>query len=457
MSGDQFEQVDRYVEDHVLEFLEDLARLVALPSVAARGEGMDAAAAATRDLLGKYGVEARTMPSDRIPMVYGELRGRGARTLLCYNHYDVQPAEPFELWDSPPFEATLREGSLYGRGVGDDKGHIVCRLAAIAALRAVFGDLPCSVKFLIEGEEEVGSGSMPAFIERHADLLRADGCLWEFGGVDYEGRPQIYLGMRGDVYVELRARTIRHDAHSGLGGSILPNAAWRLVWALNTLKGPDERILIPGWYDDVRPPSARDLELLAALPSEEVELKASFGVPGFLKGATGVELRRQQVFEPTCTVAGIGGGYQGPGSKTVLPAEAMAKVDFRIVPDQEPDDLMAKLRRHLAEQGFGDIEVIQHGGSRAARVSPDDPFVALVAGAGREVYGRPAVIYPTSGGSGPMDPFVRYLGVPIANVGIGYPDGLVHAPNEHIRVDDFVKGVKQTARVLAGMGAPGRA
>ncbi|HUZ03109.1 MAG TPA: M20/M25/M40 family metallo-hydrolase [Thermomicrobiaceae bacterium] len=443
-------QVDRYVDEHVDEFLDDLAHLVALPSVAALGEGMDAAAEATRDLLRKYGIAASTMPSDRFPVVYGELAGRGAKTVLCYNHYDVQPAEPFELWDSPPFGATRRDGSLYGRGVGDDKGHIVCRLAAIAALRAVYGELPCSVKFLIEGEEEVGSGSMPAFIERHADLLRADGCLWEFGGVDYEGRPQIYLGMRGDVYVELRARTISHDAHSGLGGSILPNAAWRLVWALGTLKGPDERIRIPGWYDDVRQPSARDLELLAALPSEESALQASFGVRAFLKGATGVELRRQQLFEPTCTVAGIGGGYQGPGSKTVLPAEAMAKVDFRIVPRQEPDDLMAKLRQHLADQGFSDVEVIQHGGSRAARVSPDDPFVRLVADAGQEVYGQPAVIYPTSGGSGPMDPFVRFLDVPIANVGIGYPDGLVHAPNEHIRIDDFVKGVKQTARVLAG-------
>ncbi|HET9015805.1 MAG TPA: M20/M25/M40 family metallo-hydrolase [Thermomicrobiaceae bacterium] len=447
----QIDQVDRYVEEHLDEFLDDLGRLVALPSVAAKGEGMDAAAEATRDLLAKYGVDARTMPSDIFPMVYGELRGASPKTVLCYNHYDVQPAEPFDLWDSPPFEATRRDGSLYGRGVGDDKGHIVCRLAAIAALRAVHGELPCSVKFLVEGEEEVGSGSMPAFIDRHADLLRADGCLWEFGGVDYEGRPQIYLGMRGDVYVELRSRTISHDAHSGLGGSILPNAAWRLVWALNTLKGPDERIRIPGWYDDVRPPSARDLEMLASLPSEEEALKGSFGVDGFLKGATGVELRRQQVFEPTCTVAGIGGGYQGPGSKTVLPAGAMAKVDFRIVPAQEPDDLMAKLRHHLDAQGFGDIEVIQHGGSRAARVSPDDPFVQLVADAGTAVFGRPTVIYPMSGGSGPMDPFVRFLGVPIANVGIGYPDGLAHAPNEHVRIDDFVKGVKQTARVLAGM------
>ena len=190
-------------------------------------------------------------------MVYGELKGGSPKTVLCYNHYDVQPAEPFELWDSPPFEATQRDGKLFGRGVGDDKGHIVCRLGAIDALKAVLGEVPCSVKFLIEGEEEIGSGSMPAFIEQHADMLKSDGCLWEFGGVGYDGRPQIFLGMRGDFYVELRCKLLAHDAHSGLGGSLFPNAAWRLVWALNTFKDQNERILIPGWYDDVRGPTAK--------------------------------------------------------------------------------------------------------------------------------------------------------------------------------------------------------
>jgi acetylornithine deacetylase/succinyl-diaminopimelate desuccinylase-like protein len=443
--------VDRYIEEHVRQYLDDLKALCALPSVGAQAQAMDETADATRVLLEKYGVAAQVMPSSGFPMVYGELKGGSDKTVLCYNHYDVQPAEPFDLWDSPPFEMTERDGKLYARGVGDDKGHIVCRLGAIDALKAVLGEVPCSVKFLIEGEEEIGSNSMPAFIEQHAAMLQSDGCLWEFGGVGYDGRPQIFCGMRGDFYVELRLKLLSHDAHSGMAGSIFPNAAWRLVWALNTFKDQNERILIPGWYDDVRGATQRDLELLAELPSDEDRLKTSFGLEGFLKGATGVELRRQQVFEPTCTIAGFGSGYQGAGSKTVLPAEAMCKVDFRLVPDQDPADLLRKLRKHLDDNGFSDIEIIQHGGYPAAKVDPDDPFVALVAEAGFDVYDAPAEVHPTSGGSGPMDPFVRVLNVPIANVGIGYPDSGAHAPNEHIRIDDFIRGVKQTAHVFARM------
>ncbi|MGA7669320.1 MAG: M20/M25/M40 family metallo-hydrolase [Nitrolancea sp.] len=451
MDESRLADVDRYIDAHVQQYIDDLTRLVALPSVGAQRTFMIETADLTRELLEKYGVSAEVMPSDGFPMVYGELKGGSPKTVLCYNHYDVQPAEPFELWDSPPFEATQRDGKLFGRGVGDDKGHIVCRLGAIDALKTVLGEVPCSVKFLIEGEEEIGSGSMPAFIEQHATMLKSDGCLWEFGGVGYDGRPQIFLGMRGDFYVELRCKLLAHDAHSGLGGSLFPNAAWRLVWALNTFKDQNERILIPGWYDDVRGPTAKDMELLEHLPSDEERLKVSYGLKGFLKGVTGVELRRQQVFEPTCTIAGFGSGYQGAGSKTVLPAEAMCKVDFRLVPDQDPADLMRKLRKHLDDNGFTDIEIVQHGAYPAAKVDPDDPFVTLVAEAGFDVYDMPTEVHPTSGGSGPMDPFVRVLNVPIANVGIGYPDSGAHAPNEHVRIEDFVRGIKQTAHVFARM------
>jgi acetylornithine deacetylase/succinyl-diaminopimelate desuccinylase-like protein len=452
-SDDRMTQVDQYIDEHLSEFLDDLKELCSYPSVAAQGQSIDETALFTKALLEKYGFTAQVMPSSGNPMVYGELTGSSPATLLCYNHYDVQPAEPIELWDSPPFEATERDGKLYARGVIDDKGHIVCRLAAIAALKAVYGEVPCSVKILIEGEEEIGSGGMESFIEEHRDMLSgADGCLWEFGGVDFNDRPETVLGMRGDVYVELRATTISHDAHSGLGGSIFPNAAWRLTWALFTLKGQDERILIPGWYDDVREPSERELALLETMPRSDEDLKQAFGISEFLKGVEGVEMFRQQLFEPTCTIAGLGSGYQGPGSKTVLPAEAMAKIDFRIVPDQDPDDLIAKLRKHLDEQGFDDIEMIVHGKSRAARVDPDAPFVQIVLDAAGEVYGTEPVVQPTSGGSGPMDPFVRLLNVPVANAGVGYPGTLVHSPNENMRISDFVKGVKHTARVMARMG-----
>lgn len=451
MNDEMLAQIDAHIDSRIDQYIEDLRALCALPSVAAQDLAIDETAELTRSLLEQYGVSAQVLPTTRNPVVYGAVGGESAQTVLCYNHYDVQPAEPLELWDSEPFDAVVRDGRIYGRGVGDDKGHIICRLAAIDALRTVTGGMPCGVKFLIEGEEEVGSGSLDAFIADHVELLRADGCLWEFGGVDYDGKAQIFAGMRGDLYVELRVKTATKDAHSGLGGSQFPNAAWRLTWALSTLKGQDERILIPGWYDDVREASDRDMELLEGLPDDEDLIRTTYGLNEFLLGAAGLERKRRSLFEPTCTISGLSSGYQGAGSKTVLPAEAMAKVDFRLVPNQRATELLGKLKQHLADQGFGDIDVIQHGGYDAARVDPDAPFVKMVADTAWDVYDRPAIIAPTSGGSGPMASFVQHLGMPIANVGIGYPDSGAHAPNEHVRIDDFVRGMKQTARVFLRM------
>ncbi len=443
--------VDQYIDEHIDEYLADLTELCSYQSVAAQSSQIDETAEATRALLEKYGVAARVMATNRFPVVYGEASLDAGRTVLCYNHYDVQPAEPLELWDSDPFNPEIRDGAIYGRGVGDDKGHIISRLAAIDALRAVYGALPCGVKFLIEGEEEIGSGSLDAFIEANRELLAADGCLWEFGGVDYDGRPLIFAGMRGDLYVELRVRTAARDAHSGMAGSMFANAAWRLTWALSTLKDQNERILIPGWYDDVREASERDLELLRQLPSTEERVKQTYELKGFLNDATGLELQRRSIFEPTCTISGLSSGYQGPGSKTVLPAEAMAKVDFRLVPNQSAEELLGKLKQHLIDQGFDDIEVIQHGGYDAARVDPDARFVKMVADTAWDVYDRPPSLHPLSGGSGPMAAFVKHLGMPIANVGIGDPDSNAHAPNERVLIENFKRGIKQTARVFQRM------
>ena len=451
MNENQLAAIDRHIDEHLDAYLDDLKALCRYQSVAAQDREIPETAEATRDLLEKYGVSARVMPTARNPVVYGETSLDAGKTLLCYNHYDVQPSEPLELWESDPFDPEIRDGAIYGRGVGDDKGHIIIRLAAIDALQAVTGNVPCGIKFLIEGEEEIGSGSLDAFIEANADLFKADGCLWEFGGVDYDGRAQIFAGMRGDLYVELRATTASRDAHSGLGGSMFANAAWRLTWALATLKGPAERILIPGWYDDVREASQRDLDLLEALPSDEDRIREAYGLSGFLNGATGLELKRRAIFEPTCTISGLSSGYQGAGSKTVLPAEAMAKVDFRLVPNQSAEQLLGKLKQHLIDQGFGDIEVIQHGGYDAARVDPDAPFVQMVADTAWDVYDRPVSLHPSSGGSGPMASFVKHLGMPIANVGIAHPDTNAHAPNERVLIEEFKRGIKQTARVYLRM------
>lgn len=445
----EFQAIDSYLEKNLEASIAELSRLVAQPSISAQGIGLKECAAMVAEMLRARGFTAEIMDTEGAPVVYAERKGKSAKTLLFYNHYDVQPPEPLELWETPPFEPSLRNGKLYGRGVSDDKSHITSRLHAIDALLAVDGELPCNIKFIIEGEEETSSVHLHDFIRENKEKLKADACIWEFGGVDHREVPMQYLGLRGICYVELSVETADTDVHSGLGGSILPNAAWRLVWALSTLKGPDEHIRIPGFYDNIVPPTARDRELMDALPEVADEYKKRFGVKGFIKGLTGgTDLKMEEVFVPTCTICGLTSGYQGPGSKTVQPAFASAKVDFRLVPGQFPEDILLKLRKHLDAEGFSDVQVKYLGGEPAARTDPDDSFVRTVVKMSEEVYESPMEIVPMIGGSGPNYPFVHDLGLPVATAGLGYPETRAHAPNENIRLDLYLKHARHMARVL---------
>jgi acetylornithine deacetylase/succinyl-diaminopimelate desuccinylase-like protein len=446
-------KIDSYLETKLDQSIDELSKLVSQPSVAAQNWGLQECAELVADMLRKRGFEATIMPTGGAPVIYAERKGKSNKTLLIYNHYDVQPPEPLELWETPAFEPSLRDGKLFGRGVSDDKGHITSRLFAIDALLNAEGDLPCNIKFIIEGEEETSSVHLHDFIHQNKELLAADACLWEFGGVDHRDVPMQYLGLRGICYVELSVETASTDLHSGLGGSIMPNAAWRLVWALNSLKGPDERIRIPGFYDDVKPPSERDRKLMAALPEVAEEYKSRYGVKKFIKGLQGgAELRIAEVFEPTCTICGLTSGYQGAGSKTVQPAKASAKVDFRLVPDQQPEDILRKLRLHLDSEGFQDIQINYLGGEPAARTDPDDPFVKLMVETAKDVYGVPMQIMPLTGGSGPNYPFIHDLGLPVVTGGIGHPDTRAHAPNENVRLDLYLKHAKHVARLISEFG-----
>lgn len=447
-----YSKADAFLASNLDASLRELGRLVAQPSISAQNLGLAEAAALVADMLRARGFDAKIYPTAGAPVVVAERKGKSDKTLLFYNHYDVQPPEPLELWESPPFEPQIRDGKMYGRGVSDDKGHLVARLFALDALLAE-GELPCNVKFIVEGEEETASVNLAKFIHENTELLKADACIWEFGGVDHTDAPMQYLGLRGIQYVELTVDLLSTDVHSGLGGSIFPNAAWRLVWALNSLKGADERILVPGFYDDVKPPSARDRELMSALADVTEEYKARYGVPYFLKGIKGGdELKLEEVFSPTCTICGLTSGYQGPGSKTVLPARASAKVDFRLIPDQNPKDILAKLRAHLDSLGFTDVKITDLGGDAPARTDPDDPFIKLVVDAAKDVYEKPMTLVPMVGGSGPSHPFVHELGLPVATAGMGYPDTRTHAPNENIRIDLYLKHARHMVRVIREFG-----
>jgi acetylornithine deacetylase/succinyl-diaminopimelate desuccinylase-like protein len=442
------EFIDAFLQAHLDDYLQATIRLCAQPSVSATGEGVAACADLLAHMLQQHHFQVQVFPTAGQPVIVAHADGAGDRTLLLYNHYDVQPPEPLELWTTPPFTPTVRDGNLYARGVSDDKGEIIARLAALEAVRAAHGGrLPCSVTFIIEGEEETSSPHLEKFVHEHPALLAAQAVIWEGGGLESEGQAVVLLGVRGVLSVELSVKVMNRDAHSGLA-HLLPNAAWRLAWALNSLKGHDERIRIPGFYDQVKPPSPRERDLLLALPPRSELYRRTLDVKAFVRGPSGAALN-VTVFEPTCTIEGLTSGYQGAGGKTVIPAQASAKLDFRLVPDQTPADILAKLRAHLDAQGFPDVEIDYQGSSPPAKTSADDAFVDMVARTGTEVFGRPSLIDPMVGGSGPMHLFVEALGpVPIVFAGIGYWNNRAHAPDEHIRLQDFANGARHLARIV---------
>ena len=443
------QKVDKYIEENLDQSIKELSKLCAQPSVAAQKWGMEECANLVAESLAARGFAVQILPTGGSPVVFGERKGRVDRTLIVYDHYDVQPPEPLELWETPPFEPTIRGGRLFARGVADNKGNLVGRLHAIDAILAAEGELPCTIKFVVEGEEEIGSVNLEPFVKAHRDLLAGDVCVWEVGGVDHEDTPIQMLGLRGICYVELHARTANQDVHSGTGGSIFHNAAWRLVWALNSLKDQDEHILLPGFYDDVIPPTDREIALLAKGPEMIPYYMETYGLDGFLKDIEDeLELAIQGVYQPTCTICGLTAGYQGTGSKTVLPATASAKVDFRLVPNQTPAKVLEQLRTHLDAHGFEDIEIVDLGGNPAAKTDPDHPAVAMAVQAARDVYEKPTRLIPMIGGSGPNFIFQKYLDVPIISSGAGDSQSNAHAPNESISLDLYQKGAKHFARLV---------
>lgn len=444
-----------YLETNADEGQSLLKQLCRQPSVAAQGLGIDAMADTTEALLQAAGFSTQRLQiAGAPPIIYGEQRGRSPYTLLLYNHYDVQPAEPLELWQSPPFEPTVRDGKLYARGASDNKGEIAARLAAIHALRAADRELPITIRWIIEGEEEVGSPHFAEIIAPHAALLQADGCLWEGAGFDPEGRPQLILGTKGMLYVQLDVQGIGIDAHSG-GAPILPSATWRLVQALATLRTPAGRVRIPGFYDAVLAPTPEQLAALADQPNPDQLLRETYQVTRFVDDLSGLALRERAAFAPTCNLAGLVSGYTGEGMKTILPARAMAKIDFRLVPNQDPQDILAKLRDHLASEGYDDIQISALGDADPVVTPIDDLFVRQIAAIAADYAGKPPSVTPIIGGTLPLlGPLQRYVGLP----GLSAPGNPIywangaHAPNEHIRLADMHQAISFNCYMFRELG-----
>jgi acetylornithine deacetylase/succinyl-diaminopimelate desuccinylase-like protein len=443
---------EAYVESHEDQFLKELMAFCAQPSIAAQGVGVEEMASLVCERLEGLGATVQLLPVDGgPPVVYGEI-GEGERALLIYNHYDVQPPEPLDEWLSPPFEPTVREGKLYARGVSDNKGDFLARVQAVEAWQATMGPLPLKLKFFLEGEEEVGSPHLAQFAAAHADLLQSDGCLWEGGGRDEADRPMLTLGLKGIQYVELRAKGAKSDLHSSLA-TLVPNPTWRLVWALATLKDETDHITIDGYMEHVAQPTEEEWAMLRAIPFEEEKLRQRLGIPEFIRGLEGVEALKKHLYEPTCTICGFGAGYTGEGTKTVLPSQAMVKLDFRLVPNLAPALVLRLLREHLDRRGFTDVQIVAYAGEHPAKSSPDAPIVQAATAAVEAAYGQPPVIYPLMAGSGPMYPLSQALGIPAVTMGVGYPGTNAHAPNENIRLEDYWAGIRcmgELVRCFAG-------
>ena len=444
--------VDAYIEKNSRRFVEELKELCAFPSISNHGaEAVKPARDWLAERLARYTDRVETLEAGGMPALYAEVPGSGRRKLLLYQHYDVQPVDPIELWDSKPFEPVEKEGRIVARGIADDKADVMARIHAVETLKQ-FGDVPVTLRFLVEGEEEIGSKSFEKIAHEHSSKLSADGCLWESGAsFDDASRPTLQFGCRGLVYVQLSVRFLAFDQHSGFA-SIYPSAAMYLIEALASLRDQDMNVRIDGFYDGMLKPTDADRRMMAKIDPEVEQRKKLVGFDRLVRDPKPERVIEQLLFTPTCNIAGVTTGYQGPGSKTVLPAEATAKLDFRLIPDQDPAHVLDSLRKHLDSHGFDKVEIVWADAEKPARSDPESDVAKSVIESVRELHGEP-VLWPFMQATGPMHPVVSDLGIPtVLPVGVGRPDNRIHAPNENIRAADYLNTIRLMCRVWERFG-----
>ncbi|HZI87426.1 MAG TPA: M20/M25/M40 family metallo-hydrolase [Pyrinomonadaceae bacterium] len=448
-----FARFDRYVDRHARSFTERLQALCRMPSVAARGTGMRAMAEAVEQMMQRVGMGTRAFKMGTgYPIIYGECGG-GPDTFLVYGHYDVQPVGHLTDWTVGPFAATIVDGKLFARGAANSKGDLVARLAAVEAYQKTVGKLPVSLRFIVEGEDGLGSQSLYRFTSQHPELLAARGCLWDEGYRDTKERPVISLGFKGITFLELRAHGARTDLHSKWG-AIVPNPAWRLVQALATITSPKGVITIDGFSSHIAPICDEDAEALKCIELDEAGLKKEFRISGWVRAMKGQALVKEHIFGPTCTICGIQTGHTEAGAKTILPSTAMGRLDFRLVPDLTPELVHKLLRQHLDIRGFKDIEIIELGSAPLAKAPANSLVARAVIEPAMEVYGMQPLVYPMDPSSGPVGAVcgVSSPPTPVASFGISYAGSNPHGPDENIRVDDFLQSIKFIGRVINSLG-----
>ncbi|MDC0203881.1 M20/M25/M40 family metallo-hydrolase [Candidatus Nitrosopelagicus sp.] len=444
------EKALKFIDQNKDSLLKDLQTLIHQPSISAKNEGIEECSLLVSKILKKSGIKSEILRlgKNAAPLVYGEVKSKNNPniTLLFYNHYDVQPVEPLELWDDPPFSGKIIGNKIFGRGASDDKGELITRIKAVESYLKTYGDVPCNIKFVIEGEEENGSENIEHYLKKHKKKFSCDGVVWEFGYVDQKNRPIIGLGMKGLLYVELTANESVRDVHSSFA-VIIKNPAWRLVQALNTMRNENGKILIKGWYDDIKPLSKNDIKLIKKEPFDADGFKKEYGVKNFVGNKNALDAKKALVSGVTCNIAGIESGYTGDGAKTVLPGSAKVKIDFRLVPNMDPKKLIKLLQRHLRVNGFSDISINVLNAESAARTNPNEKIVNTVCESTKKIFGD-YVLNISNAGTGPMHAFTHILSVPCISVGASYIFCRMHSPNEFAKIDLLHKTTKNICLLL---------
>ena len=438
------------VEQNQQTYLDALFTLLRQPSISTQNVGIRECAGLLADMLKQAGMNVKIMETKGHPLVFAErIVSSEAFTVLFYGHYDVQPPEPLEAWHSNPFAPQVRDGKIFARGAADNKGQLLAHILAVKAWLQTRGELPLNVKMVFEGEEESSSPHLGSFVAQNRDLLKADLVYTSDGPLHETGTPVVLLGVRGILYIELTAWGAKWDNHSGNKGGIVPNPAWTLIDLLRTMRDPQGKVTIDGFYEGVTPPDAATLNLIRKLPFDKEKTRKAIGYDAFDMDVE--SYCRKLMLEPTFNIAGFTSGYSGEGWKTIIPAKALLKVDFRLVGDQDPDDIFQKVSRHV-KQYAPDVQIKFMGSMKPSRTRPDLPAVQRVIEAVEQGYGIAPIVQPSLGGSLPDYVWTQILGVPSVLVPYANADENNHAPNENLDVDKFYAGIKCTLSVLEVLG-----
>ncbi|WP_246943307.1 M20/M25/M40 family metallo-hydrolase [Bacillus pinisoli] len=433
------------------EYLETLFTLLRQRSISSQNDGVVECAELLKVIMEDIGINTKIYKTEGQPIVYGEIiNDPNDLTILFYGHYDVQPVDPLDQWLSPPFEPTIRDGKIYCRGVGDNKGQLITHLLAVKTMLDVHSKLPINIKFVFEGEEESTSVSLPVFVESHKDLLKADLVYTADGPMPVTGEPLVLLGVRGVLCVELTAKEAEWDNHSGNKGNIVPNPAWTLIDLLSTMRDHNHKVTIDGFYDDILKLTQEELDLLKKLPFDNEKVGKEIGYKEL--NMDGETYYRKLTLEPTFNIQGFISGYGGEGSKTIIPSEATVKIDFRLVLDQNPSDIFEKVCAHVEKHAPG-VKVKHLGSMEPSRTPYGNRLIKVIEEAVEESYQQKPIVQPSLGGSLPDYVWTKILQVPSVVVPYANFDEQNHSPNENMDLENFYNGIKCSCYVIEALGA----